>query len=168
MAFGDLIPWRNRTDRPAELADPFARMEQDMHRLLRGFWPMERFSGWPGSEGAFPARFAPTVDVVEKDNEYRVTAELPGMQEDDVDVSISNGVLSLRGEKKEEKRDEGDGGRYYTERSYGEFERNLPLPDDVDEEGADASFRDGVLTITLPKSKEAEKKRKKLEVKSSK
>lgn len=94
--------------------------------------------------------FVPAVNISESDNEYRVTAELPGMDENDVEVSLSRGSLLIRGEKKAENEDRGQG-YYRMERSYGTFQRAIPLPQEVDAEKVDATFKKGLLTITLPK-----------------
>ena len=97
--------------------------------------------------------WSPAVDVRESDNDFVVTAELPGLAKDTVDITIENGVLSLSGEKKEE-REEGvaDSGRYVLERRYGRFQRSFSLPRGVDADNVSAKFSDGILTVTLPKS----------------
>ena len=97
--------------------------------------------------------WSPAVDVRESDNDFIVTAELPGLAKDTVDITIENGVLSLSGEKKEE-REEGvaDSGRYVLERRYGRFQRSFSLPRGVDADNVSAKFSDGILTVTLPKS----------------
>ena len=93
----------------------------------------------------------------ETENELRITAEVPGMGEKDVELLLDDGVLTIRGEKKSENEDKGRG---YSERHYGRFERRIALPGGVDEEHAQANFRDGVLTITLPRSPGAERGRR--------
>ena len=97
--------------------------------------------------------WSPAVDVRESDDDFVVTAELPGLAKDTVDITIENGVLSLSGEKKEE-REEGvaDSGRYVLERRYGRFQRSFSLPRGVDADNVSAKFSDGILTVTLPKS----------------
>ncbi len=97
--------------------------------------------------------WSPAVDVRESDDDFVVTAELPGLAKDTVDITIENGVLSLSGEKKEE-REEGkaDSGRYVLERRYGRFQRSFSLPRGVDAENVSATFSDGILTVTLPKA----------------
>jgi len=94
--------------------------------------------------------FVPAVNVSESDTEYCVTAELPGMDEKDVEVSLNKGSLVIRGEKKEENEDRSKG-YYRMERSYGTFQRAIPLSEEVDAERVDATFKKGVLTVTLPK-----------------
>ncbi|MCC8954172.1 Hsp20/alpha crystallin family protein [Bradyrhizobium sp. Pear77] len=90
----------------------------------------------------------PKIELSETDQALTITAELPGMTEKDVQIEIAGGVLPIRGEKKAERSDEG---RYFTERAYGAFERRIPL-EDVEEDKAEASFKNGILTVSLPKS----------------
>jgi HSP20 family protein len=95
--------------------------------------------------------FSPRVNVVEGDEEIKVSAELPGMDEEDINVSLSQGVLTISGEKKQEEEQKGEN-YYRLESSYGSFQRSLPLPCEVDESKAEAVFKKGVLTINLPKT----------------
>ncbi len=97
--------------------------------------------------------WSPAVDVRETDNDFIVTAELPGLAKDDVDITIENGVVSLSGTKKEE-REEGtaDSGRHVLERRYGRFQRSFSLPRGVATDNVSAKFSDGLLTVTLPKA----------------
>jgi HSP20 family protein len=98
-----------------------------------------------------------------------VRAELPGIDEKDIDVRLSDGTLTIRGEKKEEREEREEGGSYYvSERRYGSFQRSFRIPEGIDHDKVDASFRKGVLTITLPKTPEAQQKAKKIEVKGEK
>jgi HSP20 family protein len=106
------------------------------------------------------------MDVAETDKAYELTAELPGMSESDVEVVASNGVLTIKGEKKEEK-EEKKKDYYISERRYGSFERRMQVPDEVDADKIAATFKKGVLTVTLPKKAEAQKPTKKIEVKGA-
>jgi HSP20 family protein len=108
----------------------------------------------------------PAVDVVEKDKAYEITAELPGIDEKNVDINVANGMLTIRGEKSEEKEDKRKD-YYVSERRFGSFERAFALPEGVDVDKIDASFKKGVLTITLPKLREAQQPAKKIAVKSA-
>jgi HSP20 family protein len=105
----------------------------------------------------------PAVDVAETEKGYKVTAELPGMDEKNIEVKIANGMLMIKGEKQEEKEEEKQD-YYVRERSFGSFERTFPVPDGVDLDKVDASFKKGVLTVTLPKTAEAQKEEKKITV----
>lgn len=158
MSMRDLIPWGRQDNSGApvpynrEESSPFLSL-RDVDRLFdnffRGTVPSTSFlrssMGWP------------SVEISDSDREVRVTAEVPGMSEKDVELLMENGVLTLRGEKKSENEDNDRG---YSERMYGRFERRIALPEGVQEEGANASFRDGVLTVTLPKSAEAQRGRR--------
>ena len=108
----------------------------------------------------------PTLDVKENEKEIVVKADLPGMDEKDINLTVHNGVLSLRGEKKSEHTDERDN-YHVMERSYGSFQRSIRLPDTVDEDKAEARFDKGVLTITLPKRPESVSAQKKIQIKGA-
>ncbi len=108
----------------------------------------------------------PAVDVTETDQAYEVTAELPGMEEKNIDVKLANGVLTIKGEKQDEK-EEKKKDYYVRERSFGSFQRSFQVPDSVDADKIEANFKKGVLTVTLPKSVEAQKAEKKIAVKSA-
>ena len=108
---------------------------------------------------------APRVDVTEDDNAYEITAEMPGVEEKDIEVALRDGRLTLRGEKKGEK-EEKKKDYHMTERSYGSFERSFRLPDNVDAENIKADFAKGVLTVTLPKTPEAKAKERKIAIKA--
>jgi HSP20 family protein len=108
--------------------------------------------------------FSPKVDVTENEKEFNISAELPGMDDKDIDVSLQNDMLTIRGEKKEEKEDKGKD-YYRMERSYGYFSRTIPLPVEVETDKVDAKFKKGVLTITLPKTAKAVAETKKISVK---
>lgn len=159
MAITDLIPWKRKepeAEEERELAvrqDPFLTFEQQMNQMFDQFargWSLAPF----GSEGEPWDLFNPRVDVSESDREVNVSVELPGLDEKEIDVSLSRDLLTIRGEKK---RDEEEQGRNYyrAERSYGAFERSVVLPATVDADRAQALFRKGVLTITLPKTSAA-------------
>jgi HSP20 family protein len=102
---------------------------------------------------------APETDVVETEREIRVCVEMPGLKRDNIEVDVENNVLTIRGEKREE-RTEGQEGRYHlAERRYGTFARSFVLPRDVDAEGIQAAFEDGVLTVRIPKSEKARRRK---------
>ena len=156
-----IIPWRRSGQRwPAEReGDPFSYLRQQVNRVFDDFWgapSLARGESWSG--------FAPQVDVTETDKDVKVCAEIPGVEAKDIDVSVEDGTLRIRGEKKYE-REENEKGQYRMERSYGSFERAIPLPVEVDEAKAKAEFKNGVLRLTLPKRPGAQSRRKKIPVK---
>ena len=108
---------------------------------------------------------APAVDITEDDKAYAVTAELPGIDEKDIDVNVTDDLLILKGEKHQEK-EEKTKNRHVTERTYGSVQRAFTMPDGVDRDKIGASFTKGVLTVTLPKTADAQKQQKKIEVKA--
>ncbi len=110
----------------------------------------------------------PAVDVVDKQKEVLVRAELPGLDQKDIDVRLSDDLLTIRGEKKDEHEEgEEDGSYYVSERRYGTFERTIRVPQGIDADKVEASFSKGVLTVTLPKTREAQDRSKKINVKGA-
>ena len=127
----------------------------------------EAFGGFLGpSSDRFPAILAPSVDVRETDNAVEVEAELPGVDEKDIQLTLEDDVLTIKGEKKLEKQETRRGYRV-SERSYGSFYRSLPMPAGIDADKVNAVFAKGVLRITLPKPAEAQARTRKIEVKPS-
>jgi len=150
----------NLVKRRSDSGRPLARLRDEMDDLFGRF-----FEDWD-RPGLAPLRggWWPSVDVSEQDDKIAVRAELPGVKSADVEVSVQNSTLTISGEKKEQTEDKG-GGYYHSERRYGSFRRDIQLPAGVDEDKVEATCRDGVLTVTMPKSEEARAKR--IEVKSS-
>ncbi|HZS81431.1 MAG TPA: Hsp20/alpha crystallin family protein [Stellaceae bacterium] len=109
---------------------------------------------------------APAVEISEDGKAYKIAAELPGIDEKDVDVSVTGDMLVLKGEKRQET-EEKDGNCYLSERAYGAFQRSFYLPEGVDRDKITADFSKGVLTVTLPKTAEARKQQKKIDVKAA-
>ena len=152
---------------------PFESLRRDIDRLFEdfagGFWrsPLSRssFDMAPFGRGEPSWTTTPAVDVTETDKAYEVTAELPGMEEKNIEVNVANGVLTIKGEKQEEK-EEKKKDYYLRERSFGSFQRAFQVPEGVDTDKIAASFKKGLLTVTLPKSAEAQKAAKKIEVKA--
>ena len=108
----------------------------------------------------------PAVDIAKKGGGYEITAELPGLDEGNIEVKVAEGALTIKGEKKEE-REEKSKDLYVNERHFGSFERCFAVPEGVDMNKVEASFKKGVLTVTLPKKAEAQKPEKKIEVKAA-
>lgn len=166
MQIKDLIPWARKDEagEPRAGGDtPLAVFQRDMNRAFESFWNRaERpFGGLAGfGEGA------PRSDVVETDKGIEVTVELPGLNEEDIEVSLTDDALTVKGEKKIENKEEKKG-YYVSERSYGSVYRSIPLPAGVDSDKAEASFRNGVLTVSLPQRPEAKARVRKVEVKTN-
>ncbi|MGO9785457.1 MAG: Hsp20/alpha crystallin family protein [Stellaceae bacterium] len=122
---------------------------------------------FPSFFGASPdlAFTVPAVDVTEDDKAYKIAAEMPGVEEKDIDVSVNEDTLVLKGEKRQEKEEKGKN-TYVSERSYGSFQRAFALPEGVDRGKIAADFSKGVLTVTLPKTPESQKQQKKIEIKT--
>ena len=162
MNFKDLIPFgkKNLAVRRDE-ENPVIMMQHEMNRILDSF-----ASAW--GPAPFPlagASFSPRLDMAEDAKTFTVTAELPGMSDKDIDLSISGDALVIRGDKKEEKEEKGRN-YYYSERSYGSFSRSIPLPPEVAADKVSATFRKGVLTITLPKTADVADGMKKIPVRT--
>ncbi|TAN42903.1 MAG: Hsp20/alpha crystallin family protein [Nitrospirae bacterium] len=161
MSIKDLMPFKKK-DVPVkrEEDNPIALLRRDIDSLFDNFFrgfAMEPLAG-------HLAAFSPNVDITETDKEIKVTAELPGMDEKDIDVSLNKDMLTIKGEKKEEKEDKGKN-YYRVERSFGSFSRTIPLPVEIETEKIGASFKKGVLTVTLPKSAKAIDATRKINVK---
>ncbi len=143
--------------------DPFSFFRDEMRRFFpEGFGPAWE-QGLSRSAG-----LTPSLDIKEKDGGYEIAVELPGVSEKDVEVSVANHLLTISGEKREEKDEKSDKGYHVMERRYGSFTRSISLPDDVDEAKIDASVSDGVLKVVLPRSKATKDARKKIAIKSAK
>ncbi len=164
MAIRNLIPWaRRESSVPARGGLPLTTLRGEMERLLEDFFGDGDL--WPRlGEGRRAGAFVPSVDVKETDKDIRVVADLPGMDEKDIQVDLTDGGLSIRGEKKSD-HEESREGYYRAERSYGSFERFIPLPVAVEGGKVTAEFKNGVLTVTLPKPPEAQAKHARIEVK---
>jgi HSP20 family protein len=145
----ELTPWR-----PFE----FDRIRREMDRLWDSF-----LEGRPMRRAEEVREWLPSLDVSETKNDLVVKAELPGMDPKDINISLSNGLLTITGEKKQEK-EEKDENYHLIERSYGSFTRSVRLPREVQSDKITASFKNGVLRVTLPKSEEAKKKEIKIKV----
>lgn len=167
------LPTRTETREPAAPAawQPFETLRQEMERMFDDF--RADFGGSPFRRGRLSLEpffkrewgrsLSPAVDIVEKDNAYEVTAELPGMSDKDIEVKLAGGMLTIKGEKSEEK-EEKKKDYYVSERRYGSFQRTFPVPEGVDSDKLEASVKNGVLTVTMPKSQEAKKKERKIAV----
>jgi HSP20 family protein len=174
MAETSKVPVKSETSRSSvpEIWRPFESLRREVDRLFEdfgnGFWrsPFRGVDVAPFRNIEASLSAAPAVDVSETDKAYEITAELPGMDEKNIEVKLANDVLTIKGEKQdetEEKRKD----YYMRERSFGSFQRSFQVPDGVDADKIEANFKKGVLTVTLPKSPAAQKAEKKIAVKAA-
>lgn len=154
---------------PQRHGDPMVQIHRDIDRLFDQFFrgfnlpAVGGFGAFPAFEGT--AVLKPKVDLSATDSEYQLTVEIPGVSEKDVSVDIAAGALTIRGEKKQEKEDK-EKNYYRIERSYGSFQRVLSLPEDVDQDNIKASFKNGVLFVTMPRKAMPKGEVKKVEITS--
>jgi HSP20 family protein len=169
MSVRDLIPWgRERIQAPSlfreDERDPFLSLHREVNRLFDDVF-RSFDTGLPSFSrlSAAGAGRWPSVEVSDGEKEIRVTAEVPGLEEKDVEVLLDDGVLTLKGEKRSETEDKD---RHFSERFYGRFERRIPLGYEIDEDKVDARFKNGVLTVTLPKTAKALSQARRIAIKS--
>jgi HSP20 family protein len=169
MSVRDLIPWnRNEGNRVPSVfrdseRDPFLSLHREVNRLFdevfRGFGSnLPAFNGASTFGGGWPS-----VEISNGEKEIRVTAEVPGLEEKDIEVLLDDGVLTLKGEKRSETEDKD---KQFSERYYGRFERRIPVGYEVKEDEVDARFKNGVLTVTLPKTEKAQSQVKRITIKN--
>jgi HSP20 family protein len=166
----NLIPWRKKDRALARASSGDGSLER-LHQQINELFD-EFFEGFGSHAGPWPSlrgldrdwsSFIPRFEVSETDDEVRVKAEIPGMEEKDIEVVLDENVLTIRGEKKDER--EQKRRNYVTsELSYGQFHRSIQLPAGIDRDNAKAKFKRGVLTLTLPKTEQARERRKRIEV----
>jgi HSP20 family protein len=165
------LPILHRRGRETGFSDyhPVSQLHQEIDRMFDHFY---RSFGWPSFdfEGPF-SRMAegilkPTLDISAGEKEYAVTVEVPGVEEKDIQLELVNDTLNIKGEKKQEK-EEKDKDYYRVERSYGSFHRVLSLPEDADQENINAVFKNGVMTISIPRKALPKTETKKIEIKAA-
>lgn len=165
MALNDFRPFKKKNQLAVRRQDeehPFLALQQRMNRMFDDFFrgfdiePLGRLAG----EGAF----MPQMNISEDDKEITITTELPGIDEKDLDISITKDTLTISGEKKTETEDKKKN-YHRIERSYGSFSRSIALPDGIDESKAEAELKKGVLKIKIPKTAQSQSQRRKIEVK---
>lgn len=162
MQIKDLIPWVRKDSAPESKSgdgNPIATLQREMNQVFESFWNRFGHLEWPWGSGEARS------DMVETDNAIEISIELPGMEMKDIELTVTDDMLTLKGEKRIERQEE-KRGYYLSERSYGAIYRTIPLPPGVDGDKAQASFKNGVLTIRLPQTPEAQAKVKRIEVKS--
>jgi HSP20 family protein len=161
-----------KTPIPAQAPDVWQSFRTEMDRLFDRFaggFGLPSFGRMFDAAPRFAASFgmpSPAIDIAEEEGSYKLTAELPGMAEKDIEISLTDDVLTIKGEKKQET-EKKEANFYLSERAYGAFQRSFVLPDKVDTDKIGAEFAKGVLTVTLPKLPEAKAEPKKIEVKQA-
>lgn len=162
----NLVPWRAR-ETGLDIFEDLEGFQNEMNRLFNGTLhrPGKKGSLFrSGEKGNGGALWAPAVDIIDEKDDIRVRADLPGMKKEEIEVSVNNDTLSIKGEKREEKEiKEKDYVR--SERYYGAFHRSFTLPAGVDSQKVNAAYKDGVLEITLPKREDAKPKQIKVDIK---
>jgi len=154
-----LIRWREARDLPAFPSDVLD-MQREINKMFESFFR----SSLPDESPLIAGGWSPATDIVEHEDNLVVNVELPGMRKEDVKITMQDNTLMIRGEKKEER--ESKGSSYHrVERSYGSFQRSFALPSTVKAESIEAMFKDGILSVTLPKSEEAKPKQIDVKVK---
>jgi len=164
MDFRSLTPFGGtQVGRTRAEDDPFAHFRRDFDRLVEDMFGGRGTARWPG---AAAAAVDLKLDVSESDKEIKVRAELPGVEEKDVEVMLADDILTIKGEKRveDERKDEN---HHMIERSYGSFARSLRLPPGIDPSQVNATFDRGVLTVALPKPAEVQQRTRKIEIKKS-
>lgn len=141
--------------------DPWSSFQDEMRDLVSRF-----NDDWgEGLTSTTPSHFVPKVDIKDQGNSFLVTAEIPGMTEKDIDISLDDNVLTLQGERKSEHKEEDkEKGFWRSEISYGSFYRTIPLSEEVADDKVEASYKDGMLKVTLPKKEEGRKKSRKISI----
>ena len=161
MGLDDLVPFRHRRRQAArsDALSPFERMHEEMDRIFNEFMPNA------SEAGGFNAGTLASIDLSETDDALELKADLPGMEEKDLNVTLRNGAVTISGERKYES-EETKKNFYRAERAYGSFSRSVPLPCEVDEERVEAHFKNGVLTVRLPKSATEKENQRRIDIKT--
>lgn len=163
MTIRDLIPWGRQNRVPMryerEEMHPIVTLHREMNRLFDDVFRSFEMPGLPLLARGGAAW--PSIEVSESDREFRVIAEVPGLTEKDIELTVDEGLLTLRGERRSETEDKERG---YSERFYGRFERHIALPAGVQEDAIAARFENGVLTVTAPKSPDARSRGRRIEI----
>lgn len=167
MSVRDLLPF-GRTSVPISRGvNPVTSLQEEMNRLFADFFgePLSS-SWWRGGGLASSAAIVPALDVVENGKEFRVAVEVPGMDIKDIHITVAGGYLTIKGEKKEESKEESEG-YFRQERSYGSFQRVVSLPDNANFDKAEANIKNGILTISVPKKAGAQAHEREIAIKQA-
>ncbi len=157
-----------RQETPARITHPITQIQHEINRLFDDVFRSVGFP-WMDFERGFPSLIAsdwikPTLDIAASDKEYTISVELPGVNEKEVQLELANDTLKISGEKKQEK-EEKDKNYYRMERSYGTFQRVLSLPEDADQDNIAATYKNGIMKITIPRKAHPQAEVKRIEIK---
>lgn len=167
MNLGSLIPWRDKTQvdaHPETYSDPFTGFQREVDRMFDDFFRSTGRGLQPWNAGWHA--IAPRIDISDADKELVITAEMPGLDEKDFEVTLAGDLLTIKGEKKTENENR-NGNAYYVERRFGSFSRSVRLPFAAGDEQVEANYDRGVLTVRVPKPAEAQRQVRRIEVKAS-
>jgi HSP20 family protein len=166
MNLGSLIPWRDKTQVDAQTdtySDPFTSFRREVDRMFDDFFRSAGQGLQPWNAGW--QTMAPRIDISDADKELLITAEMPGLDEKDFEVTLAGDLLTIKGEKKTENENR-NGNAYYVERRFGSFSRSVRLPFEAGDEQVEANYDRGVLTVRVPKPAEAQRHVRRIEVKA--
>ena len=164
MTLNELLPLRYRREvRQNDLSSPFSALHRQMNRLFDDFFGDLVLQ--PGEGRVFQTAFLPRINVKDTGQEIEISAELPGMEQKDVELVLEDSILTLRGEKKMQQEEKKEN-YYHLESGYGTFQRSVALPAEVDESKAEAHFKNGILTVRVPKTEPERAKKQKIEIKN--
>jgi len=163
MNLGSLIPWRSKSQplsQRDDFFDPIFSLRREIDRMFD-----EIFDGF-GNSAYRSVNLRPAIDITENDKELVISADMPGLDEKDLDVSLVGDVLTIKGEKRAE-HEQKNGGHHYVERRFGSFSRSVRLPFEVDDQEVEAKYDKGVLTIRVPKPAELQKAVRRIPIKAA-
>jgi HSP20 family protein len=160
MDFKALVPWKGGTQE--EFLDPFVAFRREVDRMFDGFF--DGFGRSGRSSLAGQSAITPTMDLAENGKEVMITAELPGLDDKDFEVTVAGDILTLKGEKKSE-HEQRSGDSYYAERRYGSFSRSVRLPFELKDDAVEAKYDKGVLTVRVAKPAELQRPARQIEIK---
>lgn len=169
MTVRDLLPFGRTSISVGRGENPIITFQDEVNRLFSDFFGESSVPSWlqRGQAAQQPMlAVSPAMDVAESDKEFKITAELPGLDIKDVNITVADGYVTIQGEKKQESKEEKEG-YFRQERAYGSFKRVVALPDHANLDKAEANFKNGVLSVTVPKQSGSQSKERSLEIKSA-
>lgn len=167
MSMRDLLPFGKTSVPVSRGSNPIMTLQDEMNKLFSDFFGETSLpSWWHGESMGKMLSVSPALDVSENDKGFKICAELPGMDISDINITVADGYVTIKGEKKQEEKEEKEG-YFRQERSYGSFQRVIALPDNANLDNAEANMKNGVLTVSIPKKAGAKSTERKLEIKKA-